>query len=237
MTQQALSGENGVSMKIVLIGANGKIGELVQKALGGGGHEIVKVGRKSGDFQVEIENRESVRKLYLAVGSFDAVAIAAGQVAFAPLSELTAEKWQFSLGSKLMGQINLVQEAIPFIKEKGSFTLVSGVLNDEPIFAGVAASAISGALEGFVRAAAIELPKGLRINVVNPTILKESEAQFGPFFPGVIPVEGWKVGQAYKRAILGAQPGRVYKVDGVNSAFIRRPPINVLSRLVDVERL
>src|SRR5271170_7676359 len=88
-------------MKIVLIGANGKIGELVQKALAGAGHEIVKVGRKSGDFQVEIENRESVRKLYQAVGSFDAVAIAAGQVAFAPLSELTAEKWQFSLGIML----------------------------------------------------------------------------------------------------------------------------------------
>jgi NAD(P)-dependent dehydrogenase (short-subunit alcohol dehydrogenase family) len=200
-------------MKIILIGANGTIGELVQKTLAGTGHEIVKVGRKSGDFLVEIENRESVRKLYQAVGSFDAVAIAAGEVAFAPLSELTAEKWQFSLGSKLMGQIHLVQEAIPFVKEKGSFTLVSGVLNDEPIFAGVAASAVSGALEGFVRAAAIELPKGLRINLVNPTILKESEANFGPLFPGVIPVEGWKVGQAYKRAILGAQTGRVYKVD------------------------
>ena len=61
-------------MKTILIGANGIIGELVQKALAGAGHEIVKVGHKSGDFQVEIENRESVRKLYQAVGSFDAVA-------------------------------------------------------------------------------------------------------------------------------------------------------------------
>src|ERR1700738_811995 len=213
MTQQALSRQNGAFMKIVLIGANGKIGELVQEALAGAGHEIVEVGRKSGDFRVEIENRQSVRELYLSVGSFDAVAIAAGEVAFAPLSELTAEKWQFSLGSKLMGQINLVQEAIPFINEKGSFTLVSGVLNEEPIFAGVAASTVSGALEGFVRAAAIELPKGLRINVVSPTMLKESESQFAQFFIGMIPVEGWKVGQAYKRAILGAQTGRVYKVD------------------------
>src|SRR5258708_23764450 len=131
-------------MKIILIGANGTIGEQVQKALAGAGHEIVKVGRKSGDFQVEIENRESVRKLYQAVGSFDAMAIAAGEIVFAPLSELTAEKWQFSLGSKLMGQINLVQEAIPFIKEKGSFTFISGVLNAEPIFACVSVSAVSG---------------------------------------------------------------------------------------------
>src|ERR1700732_2640811 len=215
MTQQALSGRNGVFMKIVLIGAHGTIGELVQKALAGAGHEIVKVGRKSGDFQfqVDIENHDSVRKLYQAVGSFDAVAIAAGEVAFAPLSELTADKWQFSLGSKLMGQISLVQEAIPFIKEHGSFLLVLGVLNDEPVFAGVAASTVSGALEGFVRATAIELPKGLRINLVNPTILEESVPSMGSFFHGVIPVEGWKVGQAYKRAILGAQSGRVYKVD------------------------
>jgi NADP-dependent 3-hydroxy acid dehydrogenase YdfG len=213
MTQQALSRQNGAFMKIVLIGANGKIGELVQTAMAGAGHEIVKVGRKSGDFQVDIESRESIRQLYQVVGSFDAVAVAAGEVVFAPLSQLTAENWQFSLGSKLMGQISLVQEAIPFINEKGSFTLVSGVLNEEPIFAGVAGATVSGALEGFVRAAAVELPKGLRINVVNPTILKESEAHMGSFFPGVIPVEGWRVAQAYKRAILGVQTGRVYKVD------------------------
>jgi len=213
MTQQALSGQNGAFMKIILIGANGTIGELVQTAMAGAGHEIVKVGRKSGDFQVDIESRESIRQLYQVVGSFDAVAVAAGEVVFAPLSQLTAENWQFSLGSKLMGQISLVQEAIPFINERGSFTLVSGVLNEEPIFAGVAGATVSGALEGFVRAAAVELPKGLRINVVNPTILKESEAHMGSFFPGVIPVEGWRVAQAYKRAILGVQTGRVYKVD------------------------
>ena len=200
-------------MKIILIGANGTIGELVQTAMAGAGHDIVKVGRKSGDFQVDIESREGIRQLYQAVGSFDAVAVAAGEVVFAPLLQLTAENWQFSLGSKLMGQISLVQEAIPFINERGSFTLVSGVLNDEPIFAGAAAAAVSGALEGFARAAAVELPKGLRINLVNPTILKESEAQFGPFFLGMIPVEGWKVGQAYKRSLLGAQTGQVYKVD------------------------
>src|SRR5258708_13300894 len=125
------------------------------------------------------------------------MAIAAGEIVFAPLSELTAEKWQFSLGSKLMGQINLVQEAIPFIKEKGSFTLVSGILNDEPILAGVAASTVSGALEAFVRAAAIELPKGLRINVASPTMLKESESQFAQFFTAIIPSQRCKLRQPY----------------------------------------
>ena len=166
-------------MKIILIGANGTIGEQVQQALAGADHEIVKVGRKSGDFRVEIENRESVRRLYQAVGSFDAVANAAGQVAFAPLSELTAEKWQLSLGSKLMGQINLVQEAIPFIKAEGSFTLVSGILNDDPIIAGVAASTVSGALEAFVRAAAIELPSIRSTNAVLDSKFESFECREG----------------------------------------------------------
>src|SRR5260221_6071449 len=105
-------------MKIILIGANGKIGELVQKALAGAGHEIVKVGHKSGDFQVEIENRESVRKLYQAVGSFDAVAIAAGQVAFAPLSELAAEKWRDFFVSTPIGSVKLADEVVPLIQRK-----------------------------------------------------------------------------------------------------------------------
>src|SRR5258708_9149979 len=147
MTQQALSRQNGAFMKIVLIGANGPIGELVQTAMAGAGHEIVKVGRKSGDFQVDIESRESIRQLYQAVGSFDAVAVAAGEVVFAPLSQLTAENWQFSLGSKLMGQISLVQEAIPVINEKGSFTLVLGGLHYRPIFASAPRAPVPGAPE------------------------------------------------------------------------------------------
>ena len=91
--------------------------------------------------------------------------------------------------------------------------MVSGILNDDPIFAGVTGATVSGALEAFARAAAIELPKGLRINVVSPTMIKEFESQFAKFFIGMIPVEGWKVGQAYKRAIFGSATGRVYKVE------------------------
>ena len=101
---------------------------------------LVKVGHKSVDFQVEIENRESVRKLYQAVGSFDAGGHCSRPSRIcSAFRNSPSEKWQFSLGSKLTGQINLVQEAIPFIKEKGSFTLVSGILNDDLIIAGVAA--------------------------------------------------------------------------------------------------
>jgi len=51
-------------MKVILIGANGTIGELVQKALAGAGHEIVKVGHQIRRFSSRDRDRESVRKLY-----------------------------------------------------------------------------------------------------------------------------------------------------------------------------
>src|SRR5258708_24308453 len=128
-------------MKIILIGANGKIGELVQKALAGAGHEIVKVGHKSGDFRVEIENRESVRKLYQAVRSFDAVAIAAGEVVFAPLSELTADKWRCSWCKKHVVLVHFVDVGASLFKEKRTFTLVFCVSSNAREFSVVASVA------------------------------------------------------------------------------------------------
>lgn len=199
-------------MKIVLVGANGTIGKKVHELLFAEGHEVLKVGKSSGDFQVDIADRESVRRLYAKIGAFDAVANASGDVAFALLEKLGADQWNLSLGSKLMGQVHLVQEAIPFIRENGSFTLVSGIIGDDPIFAGVAAATVGRAIEGFAYAAANELPKGLRINVISPTLLVESLKEYGPYFPGYTPVEGTKVAQAYKKSILGNQTGQTYRL-------------------------
>lgn len=199
-------------MRIIVIGANGTIGKLVTKRLAqGGGHEVVKVGRNSGDFHANIEDRASLAALFKKLGSFDAVVNASGDVAFAPLEKLGKAEWDLSLGSKLLGQIQLVQEALPYIRERGSFTLVSGVLSEEPIFAGVAATTVNRAIEGFAVAAAVELPKGLRINVISPTLLEESP-QYKDFFPGFLPVAGAKVAEAYARSVFGMQTGKTFQV-------------------------
>lgn len=199
-------------MKIIVFGANGTIGKLVSQRLAQKDHEVIKVGRNSGDFHANMEDRASLSALYRKLGSFDAVVNAAGDVAFAPTEKLGKAEWDLSLGSKLMGQIQLVQEALPYIREGGSFTLVSGILSEEPIFAGVAASTVNRAVEGFVMAAATELlPKGLRINVVSPTLLVESP-QYKDFFPGFIPVAGEKVAETYAKAVFGIQTGAILRV-------------------------
>lgn len=199
-------------LKVVVIGASGTIGKAVGKALEEKGYEVVRVSRNSGDFQADIQDKQSLETLFSKIGKFDAVANAAGDVAFAPVEQLTDDQFAFSIGNKLMGQVNIVRAALPFIADRGSFTLISGILTDEPILGGTISTLVNGGVEGFVKAAAHELPRGLRINCISPTVLTESMESYGAFFPGFIPVDSWKVAQSYVRAIAGIINGRIVKV-------------------------
>jgi NAD(P)-dependent dehydrogenase (short-subunit alcohol dehydrogenase family) len=199
-------------VKILLVGASGTLGQKVELALQDSGHQVVKIGRKSGDVLADFADPKGLGEVYARMKPFDAVAIAAGDVAFGPFAEISREQWQFSFNNKLLGQISAVQQALPYISDGGSFTLVGGLLSEEPIRMGAAASTVNRALEGFVVAAAIELPRGLRINLVSPTFLEESMPQFGNLVPGVIPVPAATAAQAYKRSILGAHTGQIYKL-------------------------
>jgi NAD(P)-dependent dehydrogenase (short-subunit alcohol dehydrogenase family) len=203
-------------MKVVLFGASGTLGSAVQKALEVKGHAVIGITRKSGQFRADIQDIASLRAVYKQIGSFDHVACAAGDVFPAPLEQTTDEQWANSFNSKAMGQINLVRAAIPFIADKGSFTLVSGVLTDEITFAATIGTTINCTVEGFVKGAAVELPRGLRINCVSPTVLTESNA-YHQYFPGFIPVDASEVAQAYVRAISNPMSGRILKLHKTNS--------------------
>jgi NAD(P)-dependent dehydrogenase (short-subunit alcohol dehydrogenase family) len=197
-------------MKIILIGATGTIGKKIAAAVGKE-HELVRVGKKSGDFRVDIDSAASIEKLFTEVGPFDALISAAGDAHFGPLPSMTEADFRKGLNSKLMGQINLVLIGQHHIRPKGSFTLTAGTLAEDPVAYGANASTVNGALEAFGRAAAIELENGVRINVVSPGVVEDSPGYF-PYFPGHIPVAMDKVVAAYIRSALGARTGQVYRV-------------------------
>jgi len=201
-------------MRVIVVGT-GTIGSAVRKALEEKNHEVAAVSRKAGDYQADMSDAYSMKTLFSKMGHFDAVACAAGDVFLAPLEMTTDEQWANSINAKGMGQINLVRAALPYIADKGSFTLISGVLTDEYVAGGVIGTVINHIVEGFVKAAAVELPRGVRINCLSPTVLKESIA-YHPFFPGFIPVEAREVGQAYLRAISNPMTGRILKLHKTN---------------------
>ncbi|MBD3575444.1 MULTISPECIES: short chain dehydrogenase [Streptomyces] len=198
-------------MRILLVGAGGTLGGAVRAALSERGHEVVGVGRTGGDLVADVTDPEAVARLYAQAGPLDAVAVAAGDAVFRPLAELTADDIAATLRGKALGQLELVRQGARHVAPTGSFTLISGILTEEPIPAGAAASAANGAVEAFVRAAAIELPPQ-RINAISPTVAEESLPAYAPFFPGMEPVPASRVATAYVRSIEGAQTGRIYRV-------------------------
>jgi NADP-dependent 3-hydroxy acid dehydrogenase YdfG len=198
-------------MKIILVGATGTLGTAVDKALSAS-HEIVRVGRTSGDLQVDITDSRSIQRLYREVDDFDAVISTTGDVRFAPLVELTSEDFEVGLRNKLMGQVMLVTLGLRHIRPNGSFTLTSGQINDDPIRGGGSGALVNGGLEGFARSAAVELTRGVRINVVSPTVTDESWAAFGPSFPGQKTIPAAEAALGYVKSVEGPQTGRVYRI-------------------------
>lgn len=198
-------------MKILLIGASGTIGSAIAQELAQR-HEIVRAGRNSGEEQVDISDSASIRKLFERIGRFDAVVCAAGNVKFAPLAEMTESDFALGLQDKLMGQVNLLLIGREFANDGASFTFTTGVLSHDPIRSGSSASLVNGAIDAFVRAAAIELPRGMRVNSVSPNVLVEAMDSYAPYFRGFKPVPAIDVALAYAKSVEGLQTGQTYHV-------------------------
>lgn len=196
-------------MKIIVIGATGTIGSRVAELLGSD-HDVIKVGHKSGDFRVDISSKDSIAKLFKDVGPFDAVVCAAGLAKFGKIDELSDEDYMLGLSSKLMGQVNLVRVGRNLINDNGSFTLTSGVLSQQPMVGSSSISLVNAGIEGFVRAAALEMQRGMRVNAVSPVWVKETMEAMGMDSSSGMPAG--KVAFAYKESVEGKRTGEVLDV-------------------------
>ena len=203
-------------LRILVVGASGLLGRAVAAELGKR-HEIIAAGSKSGEIRIDIADPVSIVAGLEAAGALDAVVCAAGSVEFPPIATiapapLAQSPYGLGLINKLMGQVNLALAARDRLRDGGSITLIAGVLADAPIVAGSSASMVNGALESFAMAAAIEMPRGIRINAVSPTVFEEAMGAYGPFFRGFDPVPVARAARAFSRSVEGRQTGQVYRV-------------------------
>ena len=196
-------------MKIIIVGATGTMGKHLTSALENE-HEIIKVASKGGDIQVDITSAESIENMYGQAGAFDALICTAGPTYVGPWKKMTDKEFRKGVDGKMMGQINLVLIGQHYINPKGSFSLITGALTHDPQLNFANASAANGAVEAFVRAAAIELENGIRINAVSPTVI-ESSPHYFPFFPGDIPVTMQQLEYGFRKSVFGANTGQIIK--------------------------
>ena len=205
-TLELLQGE---IMKILIVGANGLLGSGAVAALSKD-NEIIQASR-SGDVSVDLTDPASIAAMYQQVGKVDAVISATGVVPFKTLTELTLADYHAGIDDKVLGQVELVRQGLDFVTDGGSFTLTTGITERAPIPTGAVASLANGALESFVLAAAIEMPRGMRINVVSPSVLVEATG-YHPYFVGFEQVTLKAVGKAYAKSVNGKKNGHTYKV-------------------------
>jgi NAD(P)-dependent dehydrogenase (short-subunit alcohol dehydrogenase family) len=198
-------------MRILAVGSEGLVGTAALSCLAKG-HEIIRAGRKSGDVHVDVMDEASVSALYQKIGKVDAVVACTGHSYFGPVASMTPAQFLDGLKDKLMGQVNLVLLGLDHVNDGGSFTLTSGILSVDPVRQGANAAATDGAIDAFVISAAIEMPRGLRINAVSPGLLATAAQRYDGYFPGHHAVSDVRVGLAYAKCIEGAVTGKVINV-------------------------
>ncbi|OFZ33320.1 MAG: short chain dehydrogenase [Bacteroidetes bacterium RIFCSPHIGHO2_02_FULL_44_7] len=196
--------------KIVIVGATGTMGQFLANLLEKENHEVIRVSRNSQDIKVDTSSTQSIEEMFKKVGPFDALISTAGPTFVGPWKNLNDQTFRAGVEGKIIGQINLVLIGQHYINPKGSFTLITGALTHEPQINFANASAANGAVEGFVRAAAIELQNGIRINAVSPTVIEDSP-QYFPYFPGEIPTTMKQLEFGFKKSLFGASTGQIIK--------------------------
>ena len=198
-------------MKILIIGGHGTIGKRVVSRLNEK-HDVLIAGRNSGDFLVDITSADSIHDLLESIPSLDSIICIAGEAKWDDFKDLSEEDYYIGIRSKLMGQVNLVRIGQDYLKSKGSITLSTGILADDPVVKTTSAAMVNGALHSFVKAVALEIENELRINVVSLGVVEDAYQKYKDFFPGHNTIPMTKVVNAYVRSVEGRGNGEIIRV-------------------------
>ena len=198
-------------MKILIIGGNGTIGKKVVSHFKEK-HEVLVAGRSKGDALVDISDSESIQVLFQQVGKVDAIVCIAGEAKWDDFHKLSEEDFYIGLKSKLMGQVNLVRIGQNYLSDHGSVTLTTGILADDPVVKTTSASMVNGGIHSFVKAVALEMKNGIRVNVVSSGMVEDAYEKYRDYFPGHNPIPMDKVVNGYVRSVQGRGNGEIIRI-------------------------
>lgn len=197
-------------MKLLIIGGNGTIGKIVANHFTKD-HEVLIAGRNSGDLQLNIADSTSIKEALESLGKLDAIVCIAGEAKWNDFNKLSEEDYYIGLKSKLMGQVNLVRIGQHYLNANGSITLSTGILADNPVPKTTSAAMVNGGIHSFVKAVALEIENGIRVNAVSLGLVQDAYEKYKDYFQGNIPVSMKTVVKAYEKSILGTANGEIIR--------------------------
>ena len=197
-------------MRILIIGGNGTIGKKVSEYFKSK-YEVIIGGRSNSDITIDISKSESIEACLKEIGKLDAIICIAGEAKWDTFENLSEEDYYIGLKSKLMGQVNLVRIGRKYLNKKGSITLSTGILADDPVEKTASAAMVNGAIHSFVKAVDLEIENEIRVNVVSPGMVEDAYEKYKDYFPGHNPVNMKKVVNAYVRSVEGKGRGEIIR--------------------------
>jgi len=198
-------------MRVLFVGAQGTVGKRIMEQISPG-HEIITAGRNSGDIRVDITSGQAIEAMFKKVSSVDALICTAASGAMDDFDTLTADALYDNMRGKFFGQAQLVLTGQHYLNDNGSFTLTSGIFADEPAKGVTGGGVVSGALHRFVLSAALELKRGLRVNVVSPGMVEDSAKDYGHLFPGLRAIPMTEITDAYLQCLNTNITGKILRV-------------------------
>lgn len=170
--------------RILIVGGSSGMGLTLAKQALAAGAEVVIVGRNEDRLQrasaelrspalsavlLDITQEAEVADLFERIRGFDHIVSTAADIegAYELLPSLDLKAAQRVVESKFYGPLLLAKYGAPKLSPTGSITFTSGIAAYRPSARGSVVAAVNAALEGLVRALAVELAP-IRVNVVSP---------------------------------------------------------------------
>jgi NAD(P)-dependent dehydrogenase (short-subunit alcohol dehydrogenase family) len=118
---------------------------------------------------LDVTRENEVAAFFTSCGRVDHIVSTAADIegAYELLPDIQISVAQRVVESKFYGPLLLAKHGAPYLKPSGSITYTSGVAAYRPAARGSVVAAVNAALEGLVRALAVELAP-LRVNAVSP---------------------------------------------------------------------
>jgi NAD(P)-dependent dehydrogenase (short-subunit alcohol dehydrogenase family) len=210
ITSQTLSGK-----KVVLLGASSGIGlATAKKAAAEGARTVIVSGNRqrvdqalkelpsgSEGYAIDLSKEENISGFFSTMSRFDHLVYSAGEnLVLSPIGQTAVGQAREFFTIRFWGAFAAVKYAAPLINEGGSIGLTSGTASIRPGAGWAVASAICGAMEGFVQALAVELSP-IRVNCVVPGVIRT------PLWDGMGPLERDELFQQVSRSSLVQRVG------------------------------
>jgi len=152
--------------------------------------EISKAGGKAVAFQANVAKKSDVQRLFAdaekAFGKIDILVNNAGVYEFVPLEDITEQQFHRMFDTNVLGLLLATQAALKHFKSDGGSIINIGSLASSltPPTA-VVYNATKGAVDAITHTLAKELgPKKIRVNSINPGVVKTEGSVAGGFMEG-----------------------------------------------------